>query len=800
MAKAEMKRVTLHPLLEDGSMDTSVNLYPKTLINGIVDDKGNPVKVITEADLDNIKSEITAEETRALEAENQLQANIEEESNRAKSAEYDLQEALVSRVDDLQGQIDEKQDIIKDLDTIRDGATLGAVAVQPEDLAAVATTGDYNDLSNKPVIPVASVADVQVNGNTVVNEEAIADIRLKTINNESITGEGDIEIITDAYTKAEADEKFATNTALAAKADDNSVVHLSGDEIISGAKTFVGDNAIKIMSSGSNSFSVHNGDNYISISAEDGDGVVFEQFYNNNWGRYYLPRDKSGTIALASDISDMQATSVVVGDAITNINGREFQHYTAELITTPIYTFYQILKDGNSPTEDEAKEYMKYMTGYTFLPRYNYDFPKQTIFTFKDRSTWKPQYSINDGLRLYKLTSPVALESDLVSKQDTIEDLADIRAGADLGATAVQPDAISDMATETWVGEQGYITNSYHDNTKQNILVSGTNIKTINNESLLGSGNIAISGGYDIYDYDDTAETAERIYNDQPAAIKVSQPDTDLEVYLHKVEFRDNVHYYSGSTFNENLGGWVTVVLKVIFDGNETYSSETSYYHSYSEIDFGQTGGEEEVYLQQPTILHFSGDGESVFLQKTDFQNGELFYRAPVHSDELGGDVIYEMKFFTYEDEETGETAYDYDTRIIPIGGQPAAESDLTIMTDPTDMATIVHAYATGDSAGFKENHKYGLSGDAFVDFFTDSLNSEDLYWLMRGRSYENRLIMFNGEKLKLDKSVTDTYRLHNSDDSVQITLVRAEEDTVTVSISDQFAYLEIIFFHYEGE
>lgn len=30
-------------------------------------------------------------------------------------------------------------------------------------------------------------------------------------------------------------------------------------------------------------------------------------------------------------------------------------------------------------------------------------------------------------------------------------------------------------------------------NTKQNTLVSGTNIKTINNESLLGSGNVSIT-------------------------------------------------------------------------------------------------------------------------------------------------------------------------------------------------------------------------------------------------------------------------------------------------------------------
>ena len=41
-----------------------------------------------------------------------------------------------------------------------------------------------------------------------------------------------------------------------------------------------------------------------------------------------------------------------------------------------------------------------------------------------------------------------------------------------------------------------------HDTSKQDTLVSGTNIKTINNNSLLGSGNISISGGGGITDYD----------------------------------------------------------------------------------------------------------------------------------------------------------------------------------------------------------------------------------------------------------------------------------------------------------
>ena len=50
-----------------------------------------------------------------------------------------------------------KQDTISDLETIRSGAALGATAVQPSALATVATSGSYNDLSNKPSIPAAQV-------------------------------------------------------------------------------------------------------------------------------------------------------------------------------------------------------------------------------------------------------------------------------------------------------------------------------------------------------------------------------------------------------------------------------------------------------------------------------------------------------------------------------------------------------------------------------------------------------------------------------------------------------------------
>lgn len=65
-------------------------------------------------------------------------------------------------------------------------------------------------------------------------------------------------------------------------------------------------------------------------------------------------------------------------------------------------------------------------------------------------------------------------KTDLASAVQTSLDKAD---------TAVQPDAITDFVTAEDLAD------------KQDALVSGSNIKTINGQSLLGAGNITISGG-----------------------------------------------------------------------------------------------------------------------------------------------------------------------------------------------------------------------------------------------------------------------------------------------------------------
>ena len=99
------------------------------------------------------------------------------------------------------------------------------------------------------------------------------------------------------------------------------------------------------------------------------------------------------------------------------------------------------------------------------------------------------------------------LNQSISNKQDTITDLEIIRQGAAKGATALQSYTEQYKGTVTSVKingtnknpsngvvDLGTVITSHQDiSGKQDKLVSGTNIKTINGESVLGSGDITIT-------------------------------------------------------------------------------------------------------------------------------------------------------------------------------------------------------------------------------------------------------------------------------------------------------------------
>ena len=90
-----------------------------------------------------------------------------------------------------------------------------------------------------------------------------------------------------------------------------------------------------------------------------------------------------------------------------------------------------------------------------------------------------------------KPTIPTVNNATLtIQKNGTTVKTFTANASSNVTANITVPTKTSDLTNDS-----GFVDNTYHDSSKQDTLVSGTNIKTINNESILGSGNISISSG-----------------------------------------------------------------------------------------------------------------------------------------------------------------------------------------------------------------------------------------------------------------------------------------------------------------
>ena len=126
MAEVKRKRVTLHPLRKDGQMDTTVNLYPKCFVDGIVDRQGNTVNVVTTDSATPVNLD-------------EIIDNIEQQISEIPTGDVTTAQ--------LNQALADKQNIIEDLDDIRTGAAAGAAAVSQEDFNNA--MGDVEDRFNE---------------------------------------------------------------------------------------------------------------------------------------------------------------------------------------------------------------------------------------------------------------------------------------------------------------------------------------------------------------------------------------------------------------------------------------------------------------------------------------------------------------------------------------------------------------------------------------------------------------------------------------------------------------------------
>ena len=184
------------------------------------------------------------------------------------------------------------------------------------------------------------------------------------------------------------------------------------------------------------------------------------------------------------------------------------------------------------------------------------------------------------------------VDAALDEKQDVIADLADIRSGAALGATALQ--------------EHQDISG------KQDVLVSGTNIKTINNQSLLGEGNITIEGGGgDMSNYYTKAEVNTALGNKQDVLQYSTMPTATEELF----NSRKIVQYIGDDDNNYTYGYYYIVSLSVPVNGVGDIRYSWIPFNPY-ENDY-VTFNDLDDYVQSSSLATVATSGDYEDLQNT---------------------------------------------------------------------------------------------------------------------------------------------------------------------------------------
>lgn len=294
-----------------------------------------------------------------------------------------------------------KQDAISDLSTIRSGAAAGATAVQPGSLATVATSGSYNDLTDKPTIPAA-----QVNSDWNASAGVAAILNKPTLS--SVATSGSYNDLTDKLV-AGTNITIDANNVISATGGGTAQVN-SDWEATSGVAEILNKPTEKTLVGGSN----------VSIT-EDNDTVTIS------------------AVAAAQVNADWDATSGVaqilnkpVIPAAQVNSDWEATEGVAEILNKPDEV--QLVAGSNITIAESGNQIV--ISASSAPSQVNSDW---------DATSGVAQILHKPDLSVYATTA--AMNTALAGKQDTISDLATIRSGAAAGASAVQPSALATVAT-----------------------------------------------------------------------------------------------------------------------------------------------------------------------------------------------------------------------------------------------------------------------------------------------------------------------------------------------------------------
>lgn len=211
---------------------------------------------------------------------------------------------------------------------------------------------------------------------------------------------------------------------------------------------------------------------------------------------------------------------------------------------------YQFIGVAHSDTEPGTPDQrVFYLAAPGTYPGFGFTVPEGSIGVFRYEASWSMEtiatgvpagavrYDVLQTLSeqaqaLARQNISAASEADLEDKQDTIDDLDQIREGASAGATAVQPDDIEDMETQTHASET-YATKTELAE-KQDII---SDLQTIRSNASAGKTASDNLGGHTVgKDVPANAVFTDTLYDDT----EVKEDITDIEALIPGQASEDN--------------------------------------------------------------------------------------------------------------------------------------------------------------------------------------------------------------------------------------------------------------------
>ena len=391
-------------------------------------------------------------------------------------------------------ELNAKQDVISDLDSIRSGAAKGATALQtvPSGYATEQWVNEQGFLKEHQ-----DISNLATKEELNTKQDVISD--LDTIRSGAALGATALQEVPDTY-------------ALKSEIPD---ISTKQDKLVSGEniKTVNGTSLL-----GSGNIVIEASAANVPTLQTTKQGTTSNYIYSSGKNDYYgVISNISNGITYSTDKASIETYKYYWGSTSTNV----YSYCTLNAATTS--------QAGLMSASDKTK-----LDGIDLTTKQDTLVSGTNIKTINGTSLLgSGNISIDTNVDL----SNYATKSELNAKQDVINDLDTIRSGAALGATALQA-VPSEYVTETELNNKGYLT-SVPDtyalkseipdiSVKQDTLVSGTNIKTINGESILGSGNITIEGGgnVDLTNYYTKTETNELV-NPKLEQVTLTQAEYD---------------------------------------------------------------------------------------------------------------------------------------------------------------------------------------------------------------------------------------------------------------------------------